>query len=329
MQRSVSQLLFNYLPARTIDWEDGLAIVQLGGVRLSAVWSDERTVALLEEIASRLERWRAAGGSVDPQFPDPTTQRGRYTVGLPEAIEATLLNTALVCQRCARLFFPKSSELRANGGRSSRFSCPACRGQLRQFGQVFVHGCGELVAVNEWIPAIRRNTDGSLEPTRRPIRCPRCGAVGKLAMPNRSDRVRDMKITCLSCETEAVDRLMASCERCLLQINADRRESSDRAVADVEGEEQRGRRGDPIVTRIAMRLSRYSASDTFYPQTLSILRLDRPAVTALTDQEQNLLRRMLPPIARPATDGVAESIGVLAQRLQARTDEELCQGPVV
>ena len=30
MQRGVSQLLFNYLPNRTVDWEDGLAIVQLG-----------------------------------------------------------------------------------------------------------------------------------------------------------------------------------------------------------------------------------------------------------------------------------------------------------
>ena len=29
MQRGVSQLLFHYLPARTVDWENGLAIVML------------------------------------------------------------------------------------------------------------------------------------------------------------------------------------------------------------------------------------------------------------------------------------------------------------
>ena len=38
MQRGVSQLLFNYLPYRTVDWEDGMAIVQLGDVRFSTIW---------------------------------------------------------------------------------------------------------------------------------------------------------------------------------------------------------------------------------------------------------------------------------------------------
>ena len=45
MQRGVSQLLFNYLPYRTVDWEDGLAIVQLG-------WS----FALSESLRAGLRR---------------------------------------------------------------------------------------------------------------------------------------------------------------------------------------------------------------------------------------------------------------------------------
>ncbi len=32
-----------------------------------------------------------------------------------------------------------------------------------------------------------------------------------------------------------------------------------------------------------MRLARYSASDTYYPQTLSVLRLDRPRLTSADD----------------------------------------------
>src|SRR5262249_15476411 len=85
MQRGVSQLLFNYLPGRTVDWEDGLAIVLLGAVRLSAAWEPQRMGAVLEEVAALLERWRSRGGTVDSRFPN-TRDPGRFTIGTPEAI---------------------------------------------------------------------------------------------------------------------------------------------------------------------------------------------------------------------------------------------------
>jgi len=109
MQRGVSQLLFNYLPSRTVDWEDGLAIVLLEGVRLSLAWHEEQSVIVLDEIADLFDRWKARGGTLDPQFPDPRNERGRFTIGLPQAIEASVLPTALVCSGCFRLSFPKRS----------------------------------------------------------------------------------------------------------------------------------------------------------------------------------------------------------------------------
>src|SRR3954471_1053615 len=87
MQRGVSQLLFNYLPGRTVDWEDGLAIVQLGSVRLGTAWEQQRMAAVLEEVTSLLDRWRSRGGTVDSRFPNPR-EAGRFTIGAPEAIEA-------------------------------------------------------------------------------------------------------------------------------------------------------------------------------------------------------------------------------------------------
>ena len=66
MQRGVSQLLFNYLPNRTVDWEDGLAIVQLGNVRLSNAWEEDRKTSLLKEIADAFGRWQVRGGRIDP-----------------------------------------------------------------------------------------------------------------------------------------------------------------------------------------------------------------------------------------------------------------------
>lgn len=310
MQRGVSQLLFNYLPGRTVDWEDGLAIVLLEGVHLSLAWDEEHSLGVLDEIANLFDRWRSRGGTVDLQFPDPRTERGRFTVGLPHSIDATVLNTALVCPRCSRLSFQKRSEI-AHMARGD-FRCAACghRG-LRQIPYVFVHGCGELVPISEWIPATRRGTDGTIESINRPIRCHRCGAAGPLAMPLRSERVKDMKIVCLTCNTQVIDRLTARCRRCL---QAATRGTDERASTEGRSENHE----DTIVTRIAMRLSRYSASDTYYPQTLSMLRLDRPTITRALDEEQALLRSMLALGRRPgASHSASETLDSLVKRLQA------------
>ena len=69
MQRGVSQLLFNYLPYRTVDWEDGLAIVQLGELRFASVWEEDRKSTLLTEISEGFARWVRRGGRIDPSFP--------------------------------------------------------------------------------------------------------------------------------------------------------------------------------------------------------------------------------------------------------------------
>src|SRR6185437_6974119 len=107
MQRGVSQLLFNYLPYRTVDWEDGMAIVQLGNVRFSSIWEEERKGTLLREIKESFDRWRAKGGTIDAAFPDLLHEPERYTIGAPESIDASVLPAALICQRCGQLIFDK------------------------------------------------------------------------------------------------------------------------------------------------------------------------------------------------------------------------------
>lgn len=318
MQRGVSQLLFNYLPKRTVDWEDGLAIVMLGGVQLSSIWEDDRAIALLNEIGELLDRWRAAGGNVDPQFPDPRTEQGRFAIGLPEGIEATVLETALVCQQCSRLYFPDRREVARSESGTLSLVCHACgKRTLRQLGQVFVHGCGELVPITRWIPATRRAADGTIEPTRHPIQCPRCGADGQLAMPGRSERIKDMKIVCQRCDTVVIDRLIARCERCLQQIIRERRTGAGGQEHVGENDSDDRSPEDTIVTRVAMRISRYSASDTYYPQTLSMLRLDRPAIATSPDPEQTLLNSMLSSEQRPETNrSQGDAIAAFARRLQ-------------
>lgn len=306
MQRGVSQLLFNYLPSRTVDWEDGLAIVMLGSVRLASAWDLDDTIVLLDEIGYLFDRWRSRKGTIDPKFPDPRSERSRFTVGMPESIEAAPLNTALACPHCSRLFFYSPREL-AHKDKTS-LCCSGCgRRGLRQVPQVFVHGCGELVPITEWLPATRVAENGVLEPTSHPLRCPNCGKEKQdLALTSRSERVKDMKVMCLRCKTLVTPRFRARCSRCLNSINR----AGTRA-----GDEAAGR--DTIVTRILMRVSRYSASDTYYPQTVSMLRLDRPALTTVLDDEQNVLRRMLPRGRRPsAKQDPSDTLISLAQRLR-------------
>lgn len=260
--------------------------------------------AVLEEVSGLLQRWRARGGTVDSRFPNPT-ETGRFTIGSPEAIEASFLETALTCARCSRLVFVKASQLATSSGRR----CPACGAlRLRQIPHVFVHGCGELVPVHEWLPATKKNPDGTVEPVNRPLRCPRCGTSGELYLPSRSERVKDMSVVCRKCNTQVVDRFTARCHRCLKEITRATETASAASTPPIV---------DTLVTRIAMRMTRYSASDTYYPQTLTTLRLDRPAVSATSDAEIDMLRRLIPSHHRPTQSGSAsEGLMALVKRLK-------------
>ena len=302
MQRGVSQLLFNYLPQRTVDWEDGLAIISLGAVRLSTAWEEERKTTLLREVADLFERWRSRGGTIDKEFPDPLREPERFTIGLPESISASILQTALICQSCGQLMFDER--------KADKASPPVCtncsKARVRQIPFVFVHGCGELVPITEWLPATKTVDSGRLEPTKHPIRCSSCGPGSGLYMPGRSDRVKDMKVLCRKCNTQVIERFSARCHRCLNSINRDNKEAGHDTV------------GGEIVSRLAMRVARYSQSETYYPQTISILRLDRPKLTTNVDEVSTLLRAMLPAegdLGKPASAG--DTISVLTDRLQA------------
>lgn len=131
-------------------------------------------------------------------------------------------------------------------------------------------------------------------------------------MAARSERVRDMKIVCRRCRTTVVDRLTARCPRCTDRI------ARERTIADTASDGQSTDRADDntIVTRTAMRMTRYSANDTYYPQTITMLRLDKPDITNDDDVEQRELRALLPLNERPdVSRNPAEIIRALTEML--------------
>src|SRR5665647_2223104 len=99
MSRSVSQLLFSYLPDKTVNWEDGAGIVRLGGARLGSAWSPSGASFVLREVAAYLDRWTHRGGVIDRRFP-PMDSLERFTVGTPRSISASMLETPLYCRDC-------------------------------------------------------------------------------------------------------------------------------------------------------------------------------------------------------------------------------------
>jgi hypothetical protein len=302
MQRSVSQLLFNYLPYRTVDWEDGLAIVELGETRFSTAWEEERKATLLKEMKESFDRWRQRGGRIDPSFPgDPAEECERFTVGSPTSIDASVLLAALICQYCGQLIFEKGR------ARDSSLICPHCqKSRIHQIPFVFVHGCGELVPIQEWLPAIKKVGEGNgalPEVTKRPVRCEQCHSGADLYIPGGSDRVKDMKVVCRKCKTVVLERFTASCHRCLKRFHR------EGAPANQQG--------GTVASALAMRLARYSASETYYPQTISVLRLDKPQLTSADDEISFLLRGLLPRARRPDGAGsTSERLKALSERIK-------------
>lgn len=198
MARGVSQLLFSYLPGKIVDWEDGVAIVQLRYVRLASSWTDRRADLVLKEVAEYRDAWKRArpdggAGEVDPNFPDPRAARARFAVGEPSSISATPLAGALICPMCSRLVFPTARQL-ANAAKRG-IQCPTCKKPtLRQFGQVFVHGCGALQPIVEFLPWMKKDANGVFEKSYLALRCRSCGDKGVVAIPARTERARDLKV---------------------------------------------------------------------------------------------------------------------------------------
>lgn len=315
MQRGVSQLLFSYLPGRVVGWENGLAIVQLDTVRLASAWSPEKAQPILNELAQWLDRWRGSNsneqgkGEVDEWFPDPRLQTGRFVVGEPTEIMAKFFDTALHCTKCSRLVFRKPSALGRDG-----FLCPHCkRSTLRQFNQVLVHGCGELIPVNEFIPNVRSKEDGTLELYQHPLRCKICGKNDELAMPARSERVRDIFIKCLRCNETVLGRITARCPRCTKRIQ---NEQKEKQLGELP--EQENARRNTSIARIAMRMTGYSASEAYYPHGFSMLRLDNSVSPTESEPDLMQLQRFLPLDQQPAKgSGIGDSLSELSKQIRA------------
>ncbi len=174
MTRGKQQVLFNYLPNRTFDFERIAAIARITGIR-GDPRNDLNAAILLRRIAEEASAWQE---EFRPSLRDDIfRQVDRFVLLDPKSVQAELFPKVLWCQKhgCGRVF-----DYRHRDGLPNQ--CPSChQGQLIQLRFVRIHRCG------------------SLQPLLPPA-CPQCRSADHMALDTRgSERISNFRWVCRQC----------------------------------------------------------------------------------------------------------------------------------
>jgi len=176
MSRGKQQVLFNYLPGRTFDFEGG-TIARVNSIR-GRQRDDLNVFLLLRRIAEDARAWSPDFrlSLRDEVLNDPS----RFVLIEPESVEAELFPKVFWCdnRRCGRVFdYSNSDQL-------PQTSCRTCHtGKLVQLRFIKVHRCGEL---KELLPPF----------------CQRCHTSNHMALDTRgSERFDNFRWVCRQCNT--------------------------------------------------------------------------------------------------------------------------------
>lgn len=188
MTRGKQQVLFNYLPNRTFDFERVAAIARVTGIR-GEPRTDLNSTVLLRRIAEEARGWEE---DFRPALRDGVfRQADRFVLLDPRSVQSELFPKVFWCQNhdCSRVFDLRNQEKLPH-------RCPVCRqGQLIQLRFVKIHRCG------------------SLHPLLPP-NCKRCRSTKDMALDTRgSERVSNFRWVCRHCNT-AVPLFGGFCGEC-------------------------------------------------------------------------------------------------------------------
>jgi hypothetical protein len=175
MYRGKQQILFNYLPGRTFDFERIGAIAKVENVR-GVVCTSLNSNVVLQRIAHEARAWDE---QFRPALRDATLRdAGRFVLLDPKEVEATFFPKVLWCQRCGQVFDISHWEYFQRNPRH----CPECgESTLVQMRFVKVHRCG------------------SIQPLLPP-RCDQCHTDRNMALETRgSERISHFRWVCRNC----------------------------------------------------------------------------------------------------------------------------------
>lgn len=174
MNRGKQQVLFNYLPGRTFDFEGGV-ISRISRIR-GLQRNDLNLQVLLLKIQEDARGWDE---QFRPDLPDRVlSDASRFVLLEPKNVDAELFPKVFWCDNrsCGRVFDYSSRD-----DLPRQVTCSVCRtGKLVQLRFVKIHQCG------------------ALEPLTPPI-CQRCNSSNNMALDTRgSERISNFRWVCRS-----------------------------------------------------------------------------------------------------------------------------------
>lgn len=175
MSRGKQQVLFNYLPGKTFDFERVATIARATNIR-GVLRNDLNATILLRKIEENASSWNEAFRPAlsESILNDPE----RFVLLDPKGVQAELFPKVFWCQNrsCGRVFDYSQND------RLPRKLCSACHaGNLIQLRFVKIHRCGELK------PLI-------------PPQCQKCKTANHIALDTRgSERISNFRWICRRC----------------------------------------------------------------------------------------------------------------------------------
>lgn len=178
MSRGKQQVLFNYLPGRTFDFEKVAAIARVGVIR-----GDSRTdlniALIIRKIQEEVSAWHE---DFRPTLRDDILrQLNRFVLVDPRNVQSELFPKVFWCQNhnCGRVFDLQHRD-------SLPRMCPDCRqGQLQQLRFVRIHRCGALQPLT-------------------PPQCQQCRSTNHVSLDTRgSERISNFRWVCRHCRRTA------------------------------------------------------------------------------------------------------------------------------
>lgn len=177
MRRGKQQILLNYLPGKTFDFERIGTIAKVDSIR-GIVRSDLNQHLIFGAIDDYVSAWS------EEQRPalrnDIVGDPGRFVLLDPRDVHTNMFPLVFWCQNkgCGHVIDM------SNSSPPQRPVCPVCRkGRLVQLRFVRIHRCGALLPLT-------------------PPRCKRCDSLNSMALDTRgSERIVNFRWKCLKCGT--------------------------------------------------------------------------------------------------------------------------------
>lgn len=194
MTRGLGQVLFNYLPEATLDYDRGSCICKVAEVRINQERSesiDQRRI--LEDIRNYISKWE---GNSELKL-EHTAMPRLFAFGEPESILFNIYPLVFECRKCRAAFSFQNEK--AFLGNPKNYKCRWCGGRLGQIYHVLVHQCGEMMQL--WVPQCDNPIhNGKMTPVKLDFR--------------GSQKAMDFRWKCMDCGSAINRPIYRRCKKC-------------------------------------------------------------------------------------------------------------------